>query len=196
MQGNWTVLQRQPQRLLTVCRNAEEEESTMLKVLGYVGMTVVVGLLVQTMVTTYYLGKIDKGLNTSLDSTTQLISIQKAVVEKNASLTDVINTTRAMDQQLQLTLKATQGIRANILRINELNGATLQLNQNMLASGTESNQSLASISSGMNQLKQSTEDLYTALARLKQITQQDRSNLQQMKTYTQQMNQKIPGVTR
>lgn len=166
----------------------------MLKILGYLGMTVVIGLLTQTMVTTFYLGKIDQGLYTSLDSTSQLISIQKAVVEKNESLKDVVNTTRDMDQQLQFTLKATQGIRANILKINELNGSTLQFNQNMLASGTESNQSLGSISTGMTQLRQSTEDLNNALARLNQITQQDRSNLQQMKLYTQQMNQKIPGV--
>jgi methyl-accepting chemotaxis protein len=168
----------------------------MLKVLGYVGMTVMAGLLAQTMVTTYYLGKIDKGLTVSLDSTTQLISIQKAIVEKNESLKDVVSTTQAMDQQLQLTLKATQGIRANILRINELNGATLQLNQHMMTSGTASNQSLDSIYTGMTQLKQSTEELYASLDRLNGITQQDRSNLQQMKAYTEQMNRKIPGVTR
>lgn len=166
----------------------------LVKVLGYVGMAAVVGLLVQTMATTFYLAKIDQGLSTSLDSTSQLITIQQAIIEKNQSLQDVINTTHQMDSQLLLTLKATQGIRTNILQINQLNGASLELNQGMTVSGKESNVSLGSISAGMAQLKQSTEQLYNSLARLSQFTKQDSANLHQMKLYSDQMNQKVPGV--
>lgn len=165
-----------------------------LKILGYLGMAVAAGLLVQTMVTTYYLAKIDSGLNTSLDSTGSLITIQEAIIDKNHAVKDVITTTKQMDKQLEGTLAVTQGIRTNIKLINDFNAATLDLNQNMVTSGSASGQSLQTISSGMGQLKQSTEQLFNALVNLNQITTQDRNNLRQMKSYTEQMNNKIPGV--
>lgn len=165
------------------------------KILGYTGLVAVIGLLLQTMATTYYLGKINSGLNTSLQSTSQLISIQNAVIEKNQSLHDVIATTKAMDQQLQTTLQTTQGIRSNILKINEINAATLEVNGRMAVSGSNSNQSLEGISTGMGQLRQSTEALYNSLVKLNELTGRDRANLHQMKAYTDQMNQKVPGVS-
>ncbi|WP_200760359.1 hypothetical protein [Effusibacillus dendaii] len=53
-------------------------------------MVVVMGVFLQTTVTTFYLGKIYHGLNTSLDSTSRLITVQKAIIDKNKSLQNVM----------------------------------------------------------------------------------------------------------
>lgn len=166
------------------------------KVMGYVGMTVVVGLLAQMMVTTYYLGKINVGLSDSLDSTKRLIGIQQSIIEKNKALEQVVNTTKEMDTQLVSTLAVTNSIRTNILKINELNGATLQLNRNMEVFAGQSGVSLQAIAKSTGQLQTSTQSLHDSLTKLYRYIDRDRANLQQMKAYTDQMNAKVPGVGR
>ncbi|GAX90290.1 hypothetical protein [Effusibacillus lacus] len=166
-----------------------------IKILKYAGMAAVIGLLLQTMFTTYYLAKIDSGLNASLDSTAKLIEVQKVIIEKNGALQEVVETTKQMDQQLLVSLEATKTIHSNIEQINKWNYQTLVLNRNMMGIGAESDRSLQDISSGMSQLKQSTAKLNRSLARLKELVRQDRANLELMKQYTDEMNRKVPEVT-
>jgi methyl-accepting chemotaxis protein len=168
----------------------------LIKVLKYTGMAVVIGLLLQTMVTTYYLGRIDAGLNTSLDSTEKLIEAQKIIIEKNGALHDVVEATKGMDQQLLATLEKTKAIHSNIDQINDWNYRTLLANQKMQTIGAQSDESLQEIAAGMGQLKSSTEELSKSMAKLNSLVSQDRQNLDQMKAYTDEMNRKLPGVPR
>ncbi|HEU4963855.1 MAG TPA: hypothetical protein VFV52_08385 [Bacilli bacterium] len=167
-----------------------------LKIMGYLGMTVVIGLLAQTLVTTFYLAKIDAGLRASLDSTERLVGVQEAIIGKNQALQQVVSTTQAMDRKLTQTLQATQAVHGNISRINELNAVSLQLNQGMVQLGASSGADIEGIASGMRQLHEATSDLKASLAKLGQWTEQDRGNLDKIKAYTEQMNRRIPGVIR
>jgi septal ring factor EnvC (AmiA/AmiB activator) len=164
------------------------------KVLGTIGVVALFGILTQTLVTTYYLAKIDIGLNSSLDSTRRLVSVEHAIIDKNKALADVIQQTAHMDQQLQTTLETTQTIEQHILRINDLNAATLTINRRMAAVGAAGTRTLSDVSSAMASLNQATMSLGNYLAVLRQVVMQDRANLDLMKQYTDEMNQKTPGV--
>lgn len=165
------------------------------KVLSYIGMTVVVLLLVQTMTVTYQLSKIDSGLSKSLDSTSRLLSIQRSIIQKNEHLQAVVSTTKAMDQQLGQTLRATETVHVHIARINDLNASTLKLNQEMVQYGNKSSSDLMIISQEMSHLTHAMGELHAVLGKLSYWLQQDQSHLEQIKGYTEQMNQKTPGVT-
>ncbi|MGB8954425.1 MAG: hypothetical protein WCC10_03575 [Tumebacillaceae bacterium] len=167
-----------------------------MKALGYLGMGVLLALLIQTMVTTYHLGKIDAGLRSSLESTAQLAEMQRSIILKNQQLSDVVATTQAMDKQLKQTLGVTQELHGNISSINKWNGATLELNQQMVASAGDSGEQLKAISGGMGQLKETTTALYGSLAKLSEWIKQDRAHMSNMRSSTEQMNQKVPGVGR
>jgi uncharacterized protein YoxC len=167
-----------------------------LKLLGYLGLAGLIGLLIQTMVTTYYLSKIDTGLTVNLQTTKQLIGIEHAINEKNKALQEVASTATQMDLQLNGTLQTTKEIHANINQIDQLNDATLQANQSMVTLGAQTGQTLNGISQNMEQLKQSLEALSDSLSKLYDWTNQDRNNMAQMKQATDNMNQKVPGVVR
>lgn len=161
----------------------------------YVGMCAVIALLGQQMVTTYYLAKIDTGLNSSLHSTKSLATIESAIIDKNQALKDVASTTQAMDQQLMLTLAATQTIDTHIHKIDDLNGATLHINQGLVQLGQQGGSTLTTTASNLQQFAKSISTLKTSLAQLDQTIQTDASNLHDMKAQTDMMNRKVPGVT-
>jgi hypothetical protein len=164
-------------------------------VLLYAGMCAVVALLGQQMVTTYYLAKIDTGLNSSLHSTKSLATIESAIIDKNKALRDVTSTTQAMDQQLMLTLSATQTIDTHIHKIDELNAATLKINQGLVQIGQQGGTTLTTTATSLQQFADSISTLKSALAQLDQTIQRDAGNLHDMKAQTDMMNRKVPGVT-
>jgi type VII secretion effector (TIGR04197 family) len=164
--------------------------------LMYLGMCIVVALLVQQMVTTYYLAKIDVGLNSSLHSTSQLASIQQAIIDKNKALQDVVTTTKAMDGQLGVTLQTTQTIDVHIHRIDDLNVSTLKVNQGLVGLGQQSGSALTTTASSLQQFSESISKLKTYLSQLNQTIQSDVVNIHDMKAQTDTMNSKVPGVTR
>ena len=166
-----------------------------MKVLGYVGMALVIGLLVQTMMTTYHLMRIDSGLKESLESTERLVEIQEAIIEKNDALAGVVETTKKMDAQLQATLGATKQVHANITQINELNAATLEVNKGMAVLGAHTGTGLQDVSGGLGTLNSSVNELKKALEELGLLIRDDRSNLAKIRSYTEQMNRKVPGVS-
>lgn len=164
------------------------------KVLGYLGMLVIAGVLGQTMVTTYYLAQIDQGLNSSLKSTNNLIQIQNSIVHKNQALQNVVSTTSEMAKQLTATLQQTVIIDQHIHSIDALNADTLAINRGLVTIGNQSGQTLSSVTGNMRQLTQVTQGLNNSITRLDQLIQQDRANMDLMKSYADQMNQKTPGV--
>lgn len=161
----------------------------------YVGMCAVVALLLQQMVTTYYLAKIDTGLNSSLRSTASLATIESAIIDKNHALRDVVATTQGMDRQLGDTLQATQTIDAHIHKIDDLNGATLQINQGLVKLGQQGGASLTTSAASLRDFSTSMAQLKASLSQLDQTIQSDASNLHDMKAQTDTMNRKVPGVT-
>lgn len=165
-----------------------------LKIFGYLGMAIVVGLLIQTMVTTLYLSKIDTGLTTSLQTTTQLAGIEQAVIDKNKSLSDIVSTSKQMDQQISTALSSTKQIQGNIHTIDSLNGSTLTANHNTVSYGNQSGATLGLIANNMQQLKQSIAALLASITKLDGWAKQDRNDISQMKQATDEMNQKVPGV--
>jgi hypothetical protein len=164
------------------------------KVLGTIGVVALFGVLVQTLVTTYYLAKIDIGLNSSLDSTRRLVAVEQAIIDKNKTLGTVISQTQKMDQQLGQTLQETLTIEQHIFRINELNGATLTINRSMAQVGSAGARTLADIGSTMAGLNQATLALGNYLAALRQVVIEDRRNMDLMRQYTDEMNAKTPEV--
>lgn len=164
------------------------------KILGYLGMVAVAGVLAQTMVTTYYLAQIDHGLNSSLKSTKDLIQIQNSIVHKNQALQGVVNTTQDMAGRLDATLQETNMIDQHIHMINALNAQTLAINHGLVTIGNQSGQTLSNVANNMQQLSQETAGLNNSITRLDQLIQQDRANMDRMKAYADQMNSKTPGV--
>jgi hypothetical protein len=164
------------------------------KVLGTIGVVALFGVLAQTLMTTYYLAKIDIGLNSSLDSTRRLVAVEQAIIDKNKTLGTVIRQTEQMDSQLGQTLQQTLTIEQHIFRINELNAATLTINRNMAQVGGTGAQTLADITNTMTNLNQATLSLGNYLMALRQVVMQDRQNMDLMKQYTDEMNQKTPEV--
>jgi hypothetical protein len=160
------------------------------------GLGVLVVLLADTMLTTNALKKIDRGLDQSLDSTSRMILVQEAIVQKNAALDDVIQTTQAMDAQLTQTLDATKNVQTHIDSIVALNAQTLEINQSLVKLGDGGHQTLGGIAKDMNSIQTSAGELYSALTRLQQTVRRDSSNLGKMRTYADQMNAKVPGVLR
>lgn len=164
------------------------------KVLGTIGVVALFGVLAQTQVTTYYLAKIDIGLNSSLDSTRRLVTVEQAIIDKNKTLGTVIQQTKQMDQQLASTLSETLTIEQHIFRINDLNAASLTINREMAQVGNAGAQTLTDVSDTMSKLNQATLALGNYLASLRQVVLQDRQNMDLMKQYTDEMNQKTPEV--
>ncbi|MCF8563962.1 hypothetical protein LLE49_04325 [Alicyclobacillus tolerans] len=164
------------------------------KIAGYAGMLVVAGLLAQTMVTTQYLAKIDKGLNSSLQSTSTLVSIEGSIIKKNQALSGVVDTTKQMSKNLNATLAVSQAIDGHIHLIDKYNADTLGINRQLVGLGSSSGQTLQGVSSNMSQLAHATQSLGNSISTLDQLIQQDRKNLDQMKTYADEMNNKTPGV--
>lgn len=158
------------------------------------GMIVGAVLLVVTVPTTIQLGKMDVGLRSSLHSTSQLVSIESAVIDKNKSLKGLITTAHQMRQQLTTTENTTTQIKQNITLINQLNSVTLKLNQNIGDQAKNSAGNLGDIENSLSALDQATSRLEQTLQSLSGIVSQDKSNLAQMQAATQSMNAKVPGV--
>jgi chromosome segregation ATPase len=161
----------------------------------YIANVIVVGVLVQQVMTTTYLAKIDYGLHSSLQSTKQLASIESSIIEKNHALQSMASTTQSMSDQLSLTLQVTMAINKNIHAIDALNQSTLDVNQTLVGLGKQSQANLASIASQLGQLNSSIGQVGGQLGQLKETIQLDASTLHDMKAQTDQMNSKVPGVT-
>lgn len=166
----------------------------MSKLASYIGMVVTLGILVDLMTTTFELARVDKGLNSSLTSTSQLVSIEQAVTKKNAALPGVLKTTDEMNGQLRGIESTTASTRKNIDLIAALNAGTLQLNVEQAAIASNSGKALGAVITDLAQLERATSSLGTELGTLDHVVQQDRANLDQMKSDTATMNQKTPGV--
>ncbi len=166
----------------------------MSKLVSYIGMVVALGILVDLMTTTFELARVDKGLNSSLQSTSQLVSIEQAVTKKNAALPGVLKTTEQMNGQLKGIASTTAATRNNINLIASLNAGTLQLNIEQAAIASNSGKAIGAVIQDLAQLQKATSSLGKELASLDHVIQQDRANLDQMKSATATMNQKTPGV--
>lgn len=165
------------------------------KILGYTGMGVLTAALAVTVHATFALAKVDIGLNRSLSSTAQLAQIEQSIIQKNHALGGVITTANEMNQRLNATLTATNGIDTNIHSINRLNKATLVKNQQMQSGTKQSQQMLAQIAQNAKRLKADIDSLNQYLSTLNQTTNADKSNLSAMEQDTQTMDSKVPGVS-
>jgi D-ribose pyranose/furanose isomerase RbsD len=172
-----------------------EDLSMWKKWVLYVANVIVIGVLVQQVMTTTYLAKIDAGLHSSLHSTKQLASIESSIIEKNHALQGMASTTKSMSDQLGVTLQVTMAINKNIHAIDALNQSTLDVNQILVALGKQSQVNLASIASRLDQLNGSIGQVGGQLSQLKQTIELDASTLHDMKAQTDKMNSKVPGVT-
>lgn len=166
----------------------------MSKVGSYIGMIVTIGILADLMTTTFELARIDKGLNSSLSSTSQLVSIEQTVTQKNQALGGLLKTTQQMSKQLGGLADTTSGIHQNISEIGQLNADTLKLNIEQESIAANSGQTLGQVIASLTSLEHATQSLSTALSGLDRVIQEDRSNLDQLRSATRTMDQKTPGV--
>lgn len=164
------------------------------KIIGYAILIGLVGALCVTGLTTISLYNIDRSLTSSLSSTRQLVAVQRAIIEKNSALGDVVSTTESMGTTLSNTLHSTQSIRNQIHLIDRLNEETLFVNQTMSRHGVKSSQQLSLIHSNLATLTSSMSSVYDTLNRLNQIISNDKSNLDRIHGDADEMNQKLPGV--
>ncbi|GMA62541.1 hypothetical protein NZD89_22450 [Alicyclobacillus fastidiosus] len=166
----------------------------MFKIGSLVVLVAAVGLLATTIPTTVQLARMDVGLRSSLHSTSQLVGIEAAVVQKNKSIGKLVETSADMEEGLQVTKQTTSSLDQNIEMINQLNQSTLSINQSISNGARASADHLASIASNMSALDTSTKGLEATLQALDGIVQQDNNSMSQMKQATASMNDKIPGV--
>lgn len=164
------------------------------KISSLVVLVAVVGLLAMTMPTTVQLARMDVGLRSSLRSTSQLVGIETAVVQKNKSIAKLAETSADMEKGLQVTQQTTSTLEHNIELIDQLNRSTLSINQTIASGAKASADHLASIASNMTALDASTTKLEATLQTLNSIVQQDNNSMSNMKQATASMNDKIPGV--
>jgi hypothetical protein len=170
--------------------------NVIVKILGYVGMGVLVATLAVTVHSTIALAQVDMGLNRSLDTTAKLATIEQSIIQKNRALAGVIQTATSMSGRLATTVRATQGIDTNIHSINRLNKLTLRENKQMVKSTAASEQTLKAIATHAKGLKSYIEALNQYLSTLEQTTSSDKTNLAAMERDTNTMDQKVPGVTK
>ncbi|QQE78287.1 hypothetical protein [Alicyclobacillus sp. SO9] len=166
----------------------------LLQVLGYVvlgGMTVV---LAQTVMTTVNLVRVDSGLNSSLQSTRQLVQVNHAIIRNNKALPAVVKESQQAAIQLQTTLQATQKVAQNIQAINHLNSETLAVNQQIAQTGNNNAKSLQQVVDSTKALKSSLQQVQQNLQTLKSITDADKRYLSSMRQSANTMNKKTPGV--
>ncbi|MDQ0189615.1 hypothetical protein JI721_09030 [Alicyclobacillus cycloheptanicus] len=166
----------------------------MSKIGHYIAMIVTIGILADLMTTTFELARVDKGLNTSLRTTAQLVSIEQAVNQKNAALAGVLRTTKQMSSQIATLEQAAAATRRNIVSIDQLNADTLKLNTEQQAISTNSAQALGKVIGGLTSLEKATASLGQSVSALDKVIQQDRANLDALKADTDTMNRKTPGV--
>ncbi|WAH36142.1 hypothetical protein [Alicyclobacillus dauci] len=166
----------------------------LIKVVSLVAMAAMAGVLAMTVPTTFQLAKMDTGLSSSLHSTTQLVSIESSIIQKNKSLHSLIQTAHLMKAQLQVTDSVTAKLETNINTINHLNQQTLEINQSISKGANTSAQNLADIAASMSALYSATSSLSKTLQSLNGIVQGDTNNLSQMRDATAQMNSNVPGV--
>lgn len=164
------------------------------KIISGVGAAVVLGLLGMTVPTTIRLSQLDVGLRSSLQSTSQLVDVESAIIQNNKSLTILMKTASSMNQTLQTTNQTTGQLEQNIALINKLNAQTLQINQSIGGETSGGAGHLASIAASLRQLDTSMTKLEQTLGSLGGMVQQDVSNMNQMKQAVHSMNSKVPGV--
>jgi hypothetical protein len=165
-------------------------------VVGYCIAALLILVLIQQVLTTTYLGKIDAGLRSSLSSTKQLSAIQSSVIEKNGALTGIAKTTDNMDTALGTTLQLTQTIDRNIHQIDDLNVATLSANRQLAALGKDGQTNLTGIAQNLQTFAQVLSQLQAQVAQLDGVVRVDQPTLHDMKLQTDTMNRKVPGVLR
>ncbi|GMA50045.1 hypothetical protein GCM10025857_14020 [Alicyclobacillus contaminans] len=159
----------------------------------YVVNAGLVGLLAQQILTTSYLGKIDVGLRSSLQSTKQLSTVESSIIQKNHALAGLADTTRTMREQLAETLQVTQSINQNIHTIDNLNAATLNVNQLLVGLGHQSQAHLSTIAGQLSQLTATLQQMNGQLNLLSSVIQADAATLHDMRAQTAVMNSKVPG---
>ncbi|MCL6453774.1 MAG: hypothetical protein K6T78_09225 [Alicyclobacillus sp.] len=159
------------------------------------GMVVVAGLLAVTVPTTVSLARIDRGLQSSLQTTQELARVQSGVIENNRSLGPLLRAAQQMQRNLVQTQQVTEDLNRNIATIDQLNAATLRINQAIAGGAHGSANNLQAIASNLKSLDAATASLAKTLRSLDQLVAEDETGLAAMRAAADEMNAKVPGVT-
>jgi len=163
------------------------------KVAGVLCMMGAAGLLINSMVMTFYLYKIDRGLSENLQSIMALGQFQQSVIEKNEELNDMLFTVGEIDQGMNGTITRTAQLLALLSQVVDLNTQTLQLNRDMASVSRQSGATISQVKAHVKSLQPHTEQMKTYMEQLKQLSDSDVKKLDSIRRSTDQMNRKIPG---
>ncbi len=164
------------------------------KVLVVVGALLSAGLLVNSMVMTFYLQKIDRGLSENLRSIEALGELQQSVIEKNKELGEMTETVGKVERGMDGAISHTSMLLVLLGQVVDLNSQTLLLNRDMESVSRQSGSMMARVNSLVQRLGPQTEQMKRSLEHLKQLAESDAKRLESIRQSTEKMNRKIPGV--
>ncbi|MFC4766563.1 hypothetical protein [Effusibacillus consociatus] len=161
-------------------------------VLSTIGTVVVAGLMIQSIVMTSTMKKLDTGMNENLKSTKQLLSVQQEIQEKNNVLNQSLQTTKALNDKFGESVAKAQQIDSLVAQVVAANSQIMQLNQQNVGLTGASGQQLTKIKQTLTQLLESNNTLKNYLSQLKQTTDSDVYWLGEIKKSSDNLNRKMP----
>ncbi|NGQ94291.1 hypothetical protein G3578_03765 [Brevibacillus sp. SYP-B805] len=164
------------------------------KGLAILGILLLSGLLVNSMVMTYYLKKIDSGLNENLKSTQELAHYQESMLAKNGELQNMLSTVGTIDAGMDQAVARTSRLLFLLAQVVDLNAQTLQLNQDMESVSRQSGSAIAEVNRLVRELNPQTTWMKAYMEQIQQAAESDAENLDAIRRSTEKMNRKLPGV--
>jgi hypothetical protein len=163
------------------------------KLVGIIGVLVLSGLLINSMLMTFYLKKIDSGLNVNLQSVRALGELERSIIHKNGELTGMIDTIHQVDHGLDSTVSHTSNLLTLITQVVNLNAGSLQINNMMEKSAQQSGATIANVHKSLQAVAPYTAQMKQYLESLKKTAASDTQKMQAIRQSTDRMNQKLPG---
>ncbi|WP_047150765.1 hypothetical protein [Aneurinibacillus tyrosinisolvens] len=163
------------------------------KLAGILGVLVLSGLLINSMLMTFYLKKIDSGLNENLHSVRALGQLQKSIIDKNGELTGMIGTIGQIDGGLDAAIDRTSRLLVLLTQVVNLNADTLQINNAMEQSSLQSGATITSVNQSLKTVGPYTAQMKGYLESLKKTAASDAQKMNDIRQSAERMNQKLPG---
>jgi hypothetical protein len=163
------------------------------KLAGKVGVLVLSGVLINSMLMTFYLKKIDSGLNENLHSVRALGQLQKSIIDKNGELDGMIDTIGQIDGGLNAAVDRTSKLLVLLTQVVDLNADTLQINSTMEQSSRQSGATIANVNQSLKAIQPYTAQMKGYLESLKKTAASDMEKMNALRQSTDRMNQKLPG---
>jgi len=151
------------------------------------------GVTIASSMVTYYLTQLDRGLVRNVQAAGALVETQRAIMDGNAGLADMVATTNRIGDGMASLITHSEKIHGHVQVMATDNGATLELNQALEGSNAVTPIELQKMLVSLRTMNASASSIRDYLSDLRDTAALDVDRLEAISAITARMNTRTPG---